>query len=78
MPSRLYRSIFLLRLQNQASGLASCNLSDGAKLHLRRATCYTSMVGWTGALQSAPVSLRPVRLTPFSSPPARLASPVVM
>ncbi|HBK3301109.1 ash family protein [Citrobacter koseri] len=32
-----------------------------------RAFCYISMVGRTGALQSAPVSMRPVRSTPSGS-----------
>ncbi|EIK5992399.1 ash family protein [Salmonella enterica] len=32
-------------------------------LFLCRAFCYISMVGRTGALQSAPVSMRPVRST---------------
>ncbi|MBJ8958644.1 ash family protein [Citrobacter youngae] len=32
-----------------------------------RAFCYISMVGRAGALQSAPVSMRPVRSTPSGS-----------
>ncbi|EMA5682440.1 ash family protein, partial [Salmonella enterica] len=32
-----------------------------------RAFCCTSMVGRAGALQSAPVSVRPVRSTPSGS-----------
>ncbi|WP_142467657.1 ash family protein [Klebsiella spallanzanii] len=36
-------------------------------LFLCRAFCYTSMVGRAGALQSAPVSMRPVRSTPSGS-----------
>lgn len=55
---------------------------DDTKARLRfflcRAFCYISMVGRAGALQSAPVSMRPVRLTPSGSTTRRLASPVVV
>ncbi|WP_438839184.1 ash family protein [Brenneria tiliae] len=40
------------------------------RLFLCRAFSYTQiMVGWAGAPQGAPVSVRPVVPTPFSPPP---------
>jgi len=48
------------------------------RLFLCRAFGYTSMVGWTGASQDAPVSSMAGKANPVQSATRRLASPVVV
>lgn len=48
------------------------------RLFLCRAFGYTSMVGWAGASQDAPVSDKAGKANPVQSATRRLASPVVV